>query len=139
MSGDDTASDRAPGEPTTVPGAGVRARIRANPPLHLVYRGLVFVAGLLLMAIGVALAALPGPLTIPPVLLGLWIWASEFRFARRLFDSFKARADDAWAHAKAHRVSSSIVTVGGLVLAGVAIWAVARFELVARARELVGL
>jgi hypothetical protein len=43
----------------------------------------VFLAGLLCIAAGVALSVLPGPLTIPPVLLGLWIWSTEFDWAQR--------------------------------------------------------
>ena len=27
------------------------------------------------------------PLTIPPVLIGLWIWSSEFQWAARIFAS----------------------------------------------------
>ena len=61
----------------------------------------VFVAGLLFIAVGVALAVLPGPLTIPPVLLGLWVWSTEFAFAERIFESFKRKAKDAWEHAGA--------------------------------------
>jgi uncharacterized protein (TIGR02611 family) len=133
------ATDPALGKPAPVPARGVRARIRANPPLYAVYRVVVFVVGLLCMAIGVALAALPGPLTIPPVLLGLWIWSTEFRFARRLFDSFKRKADEAWQHAKAHPVSSAAVTIGGLLLAAAAFWAVGHFDLIGKAREAVGL
>ena len=132
------ASDRALGDPAPVPAGGWRARIRANPALHVVWRGVVFVVGLVCMAIGIALAALPGPLTIPPVLLGLWIWSTEFRFARRLFQSFRRKADAAWQHAKAHPASSAAVTGGGLLLAAAAFWAVGHFELVSKARDAVG-
>ena len=121
--------------PTEVPKDSLRARIRSKPGLREVYRAGVFVVGLLFMALGVALMALPGPLTIPPVLLGLWIWSTEFRFAKRFFDRFKAKANEAWAHAKAHPVSSAAVTIGGLVAAGAAFWAVQHFELVDRARD----
>lgn len=123
----------------TVPRDGLPARIRANRGIAPFYRAGVFVVGLALILLGFALAVLPGPLTIPPVLLGLWIWSTEFRFARRLFESFAERARDTWAHAKRHPVSSGIVTVGGLIGAGLAAWAVARYELVARALELVGI
>ena len=112
----------------------MRARVRANPALHQAYRVGVFVVGLLFIGLGVALAALPGPLTIPPVLLGLWIWSSEFAFADRLFESFKTKARGAWAHARRHPVTSSLVTVGGLLAAGAAFWAVQEYELVDRAK-----
>ena len=55
---------------------------------------------------------LPGPLTIPPVLLGLWIWSTEFEWAHRFFRPFKEKGKDAWAHAKRHPVSSTVLTVG---------------------------
>ena len=66
------------GAPVAVPRGSRRARIRSKPGLGQAYRVGVFVAGLLCIALGVALAVLPGPLTIPPVLLGLWIWSTEF-------------------------------------------------------------
>jgi uncharacterized protein (TIGR02611 family) len=122
------------GAPVPVPHGSVRDRIRSKPGLREVYRVGVFVVGLLFMAIGVALMALPGPLTIPPVLLGLYIWSTEFAFAKRFFDAFKRKADEAWAHAKAHPVSSTAVTAGGLVAAGVAFWAVNHFGLVEQAK-----
>ena len=127
------------GKPVAVPTGGWRAKVRSNPPLYLVYRGAVFVVGLLCMAVGVALMALPGPLTIPPVLLGLYIWSTEFRFAKKFFDSFKRKADEAWQHAKEHPVSSAAITIGGLVAAGAVFWAVSHYDLVARAREALGL
>ena len=71
------------GRPKEVPRGSLRERIRAKPGLAQVYRVGVFAAGLVCIAIGFALAVLPGPLTIPPVLLGLWIWSTEFRFAER--------------------------------------------------------
>ena len=135
-----TRDDEAPqerdglGQPAPVPRHGWRARIRANPATHQAYRVAVFVVGLLCMAVGVALMAFPGPLTIPPVLLGLWIWSTEFAFAKRFFDRFKLKADEAWDHAKAHPVSSAAVTVGGFIAAGAAFWAVQHFDLIDRAK-----
>ena len=146
MPASDTTTGAAPaapddglGAPVAVPRGGRRDRIRSKPGIGQAYRIGVFLAGLLCIALGVALAILPGPLTIPPVLLGLWIWSTEFRFADRIFDSFKDKARDAWAHAKRHPRSSTAVTVGGLVAAGVAMWAVARFELVGQAKDAVGI
>jgi hypothetical protein len=121
------------GQPTAVPPDSWRERIRARPVLGQCYRVGVFVAGLVCIAIGVALAVLPGPLTIPPVLLGLWIWSTEFRFAQRFFDSFKAKAQDAWGHAKQHPMSSTLITVGGLAAAAAAFWGVQRFGLIDKA------
>ena len=117
----------------------LRTRIKSKPGLREAYRVGVFVAGLLCIAVGFALAVLPGPLTIPPILLGLWIWSTEFRFARKLFQAFQRKARDAWAHAKEHPVSSAAITIGGLIAAGVAFWAVGHFNLVDKAKDLVGL
>ena len=113
--------------------------MRSKPGVGQAYRVGVFVAGLLCIVLGFALAVLPGPLTIPPVLLGLWIWSTEFRFAERFFDSFKSKAREAWAHAKRHPASSTAITVGGLAAAGVAMWAVSHYELVSKGKDTIGL
>src|SRR4051794_22494206 len=125
--------------PVPVPRQSRRERIRSKPGLGQVYRIAVFVAGLACIALGIALAVLPGPLTIPPVLLGLWIWSTEFSWAHRLFESFKKKGREAWQHAKVHPVSSTIITVGGVVGAIAVVWAVNHFDLVAKAKDAVGL
>src|SRR3954464_10456083 len=122
-----------------VPRDSWRARTRRKPGIGQAYRVGVFLVGLVCIAGGFALAVLPGPLTIPPVLLGLWIWSTEFEWAHRMFSAFAEKARETWEHAKRHPVTSTFVTVGGLVAAGVAIWAVNRYELVDRGKELVGL
>ena len=127
------------GRATPVERHGWRDRIRSKPGLAQAWRVGVFVAGLLCVAVGFALAVLPGPLTIPPVLLGLWIWSTEFEWARRFFVTFKAKAKATWAHAKQHPASSVLITVGGLAAAGVAFWAVGHFEVVARIEDALGL
>ena len=132
------AADDGLGEPTHVPEKGWRERARSQPGIAHAYRVGVFIAGLLCIALGFALAVLPGPLTIPPVLLGLWIWSTEFRFAERLFDAFKRKASEAWNHAKAHPTSSGAITIGGLAAAGVAMWAVSHYELVAKGKDAIG-
>jgi uncharacterized membrane protein YbaN (DUF454 family) len=137
-SSDDTTDER-PLAPAELPGGGWRDRVRSKPGLGHAYRGGVFVLGLAFVALGVALAVLPGPLTIPPVLVGIWIWSTEFRFAERLFESFKRKADEAWEHAKAHRLGSALITAGGLAAAGAVVWAVSYYELVDRGRSAVGL
>lgn len=125
------------GEPVAVPPGGWRERVRSKPGLGQLYRVAVFIVGLLFIVLGFALAVLPGPLTIPPVLLGLYIWSTEFRFARKIFQSFKRKAQEAWAHAKLHPVSSTLITVGGLAAAGVAAWAVSHYELIDKAKDAV--
>ena len=133
------APGEALGRPVPVAPAGRRDRIRRKPGLGHAYRVGVFVAGLVCILAGVALAVLPGPLTIPPVLLGLWIWSTEFEWAHRFFARGKEKGQEAWDHAKRHPVSSTIVTVGGLAAGGVLIWATLHYDLVERGKELVGL
>ncbi len=133
------AAPEALGRPAQTPQGGWRDRVRSKPGIGQCYRAGVFVVGLLFIILGIGLAVLPGPLTIPPVLLGLWIWSTEFRFAQKLFANFRRKARDAWAHAKAYPASSAAITVGGIAAAAVAIWAVGHFQLVDKGREAVGL
>ena len=127
------------GRPVGLPRGSWRDRVRSKSGLNHAYRVGVLVTGLLFIALGFALAVLPGPLTIPPVLIGLWIWSTEFRFAQRLFDSFKRKAHEAWRHAKAHPVSSTGITVGGIAAAGTAAWAISHFQIVAKGQEAIGM
>ena len=124
---------------TEVPRGSVRDRVRRKPGVSTAWRVGVFLLGLVCILGGFALAVLPGPLTIPPVLFGLWLWSTEFQWAHRFFRPFKEKGDAAWEHAKTHPLSSSIVTVGGLVAAGVAIWATSHYHLFDKGKELVGL
>jgi len=127
------------GRAVEVPGGSWRERLRAKPGLGQAYRLGVFMMGLLFIALGFALAVLPGPLTIPPVLLGLWIWSTEFRFAKRFFNSFRRKAQEAWRHAKVRPLGSAAITVGGLAAAAAAAWAIAHFELVAKGQDAIGM
>ena len=127
------------GKPRPVKPGSFRERMHSNPSLLLPWRIAVFVLGLLFVLVGIALTALPGPLTIPPVLIGLWIWSTEFRWAARFFAVFRRKAQDAWQHARQHPVSSAAITVGGLAAAAVAFWAVGHFQLVDQTKVALGL
>jgi hypothetical protein len=135
---DPEGADALGGEPP-VERRSFRHKVRSKPGIGHAWRVGVFLLGFICIAGGFALAVLPGPLTIPPVLLGLWLWSTEFEWAHRFFEPFKEKGKEAWEHAKRHPVSSSIFSVLGLVLAGVAIWATSHFHLVDRGRDLVGL
>jgi uncharacterized membrane protein YbaN (DUF454 family) len=126
------------GKPRPVEPGSWRDRIHQRPGLSTAYRVAVFVVGLLFVLLGVALTVLPGPLTIPPVLLGLWVWSTEFEWARRFFAAARRKARDAWRHARQHPVSSAAVTVGGLAAAGALFWAVGHFQLVDQATAALG-
>jgi hypothetical protein len=102
---------------------GWRARVRSTAGLGQVYRVGVFIAGMLLIVLGFALVLVPGPFTIPPILLGLWIWSTEFPFAQRLFESVKLRGKKAWERVRTHPVVWTFVGLGGLTTNGVAAWA----------------
>ncbi len=117
---------------------GWRAALRRTPGGALLLKALVFTVGLAFVVLGLLLIVAPGPLTIPPILLGLWIWSTEFAWADRQLDRAKASARVAWEDARRRPVVSALVTGGGLVALGVGIWLAARYDLVARAREVVG-
>ena len=118
---------------------GFRARLRRTPGGALLLRAVVFVVGLLFVLLGVALVALPGPLTIPPILLGVYVWSTEFAWADRLLERARRSAREAWEQARRRPVTSALVTGGGLVALGVGIYLVNRYDLLARAQEAVGL
>src|SRR5688572_7649888 len=127
------------GQPRPIEPGTFRARVHSRPGRLLAWRIGVFVVGLLFVLLGLALTVLPGPLTIPPVLIGLWVWSTEFDWARRVFATFARKGRDAWKHAKQHPVSSAAVTVGGLAAAAAVVWAVGHFDLVDRGRSALGL
>jgi hypothetical protein len=126
------------GKPRPIKPGSLRERVHSRPGSLLPWRIGVFVLGLLFVLLGIALTALPGPLTIPPVLVGLWVWSTEFEWAARFFAMFTRKAQKAWRHAKQHPVSSAAATVGGLAAAGVAFWAVGHYQLVDRAKSALG-
>jgi uncharacterized membrane protein YbaN (DUF454 family) len=102
-------------------------------------RVLLFVAGLLLILTGLALVVLPGPLTIPPILLGLWLWSLEFEFARRWLHPIRQKGAAAWDQARERPVHTTVVTVVGLVGAAFLIWAALRYDLIDQGRRTIGL
>ncbi len=78
-----------------------RRRIRANPHSHRIYKWVVGVVGLLIIAGGVVLLPLPGPGWVI-IFVGLAVWASEFEWARRLrnFAIEKVKAWGEWLQPK---------------------------------------
>ena len=118
------------------PVRGWRARVRRTRGGALLLKIGVFLLGALFVGLGGALIVLPGPLTIPPVLLGVYIWSTEFAWAERLRERAAASAREAWETAKRRPVSSAFVTGGGLVLLVVGAIAVERYGVVDRVMDL---
>jgi 4-hydroxybenzoate polyprenyltransferase len=118
---------------------GWKAVVRRTPGGALLVQAVVLVAGLAFILLGFALVALPGPLTIPPILLGLWIWSTEFRWADRLFDRAKDSAHKALEEARRRPVLTGLVTGSGIVALVVGIYVSTRYQLVDRVLVLVGL
>ena len=108
-----------------------RSRLRQRSVLGPLWRGAVFLAGLLCILAGVVLTVLPGPLTIPPILLGLYVWSTEFAWARRLFGVFRTKGRRAWRHARQHPLRAGAITASGLLVAAGTMWTVGHFHLVA--------
>lgn len=119
--------------------AGWKSRLRRTRGGALLLKAVVLVVGFSFIAVGGVLVALPGPLTIPPVLLGLWILASEFAWADRLFQRAKSSASEAWDKAKQRPLASGLMTLLGLTALGAGIWALSHYDVLDRARDAVGL
>jgi hypothetical protein len=144
---DPTTTDPATGPDGDPPPAqsGIDRRYQAfagrfdrAPGGRLLLKVVVFVLGLLFILGGLALVVLPGPLTIPPILVGVYLWSLEFGWAQRLRARAEQSARDAWESAKAHPVRASLITGAGLVAAAVAVWAVLHYDLVTRAKDALG-
>jgi uncharacterized protein (TIGR02611 family) len=96
-----------------------RRRIRSNPHSHRIYRYVVALVGLLIVAGGLALVPLPGPGWLI-VIFGIIVWASEFVWAERLRDWVRdrLRAWTEWLKPKAWYVKAA-VAVGTALLVGI--------------------
>jgi hypothetical protein len=95
----------------------LRDRVRRLPAGEVIVHTAVFLLGAAFIALGLALAVLPGPLTIPPVILGLLIWSLEFDFAERLLRRFEVKAQAAWNQARAKPWTTGLASGAGLVAA----------------------
>jgi hypothetical protein len=122
-------------EPT---GPAWRSRLRENPTGALLWKVLVLLVGGVFIALGLVLVVLPGPLTIPPVLLGLWIWSTEFAWAERLRMRAAVKARAALEAAKQRPVHAAAATFAGLLLLVVGLVAISKYELVDRLIDALG-
>lgn len=117
----------------------LRRALRAHPVGAGVLKLVVALVGGGLVLLGLLALALPGPLTIPPVLLGLYILASEFAWAERWRDRAGVAGRRAWTQARRRPVATAVTSLLGLAGAGMAVWAFQHYELLARGREVAGL
>ena len=113
----------------------LRDRVRRLPAGEVIVRGTVFLLGAVFIVAGLAFVVLPGPLTIPPILIGLAIWSLEFDFAKSLLERAQVPAQKAWDEAQAHPWRTGLVTGGGLLLAALITVLAFRFGLVEHARD----
>ncbi|WP_114559193.1 PGPGW domain-containing protein [Desertihabitans aurantiacus] len=85
----DVERDSGVGDPARPDRWAWRARLRERRHTRITLRVCVGLLGTLLIVAGAITGPLPGPGGIPLVLLGLAVWASEFRWAHRLMARFK--------------------------------------------------
>ena len=123
---------------TETTGPAWRSRLRATPGGSLLLKLAVLVTGGLFIALGLVLVVLPGPLTIPPVLLGLWIWSTEFAWAERLRLRAAVRGRAALEVAKQRPVHSAAVTFAGLLMLVVGLVVARKYDIVDRVIDALG-
>ncbi len=92
-----------------------RRRIKGDPVMRRIYRGVVGFVGVALMVLAASIGWLPGPAGIPLFLLGLAILASEFEWAHRLLERAKVEARK--LEVRARRQPRWVRWLGGLATA----------------------
>ena len=99
-------------------------RVKAKRGTRYAYQAAVFLLGLLVILACLGLwTTLPAPLAIPPMLIGVWIWSTEFPFAGRLLAWLKDQAQAGRDNAGKHPVKFGLVTAAGLLVAAAGYWA----------------
>ncbi len=115
----------------------LRDRLRKLPAGDYLVHATVFVLGLAFIVLGLALSVLPGPFTIPPILVGLLIWSLEFDFAEKWLDKAKEQGQDAWEFAKAHPWKTALVSGGGIALFITGTILASEYGLLGKAKDLI--
>ena len=103
---------------------------RENRSRHRLFRGGVFVVGLLLILVGATMWLLSVLLAVPPVVVGLWVWSREFHWGHRLVRAFLRRSWSLWSRVKSRPVRWAVITVGGVSVAWAGYWAWGHYGLV---------
>ncbi|AKU18956.1 hypothetical protein VV02_15000 [Luteipulveratus mongoliensis] len=100
-----------------------RRKIKSNPTTRVIYRVVVALVGLAIVAVGIAAIPLPGPGWLI-VFLGLGVWASEFDWAARLLEWVKGKVS-AWTKWLGHQAwwVKGLVGIGTLLLLLAIVWA----------------
>jgi len=101
---------------------GWRRKIRSKPQVHLIYRIVVGIVGLMIVVVGLILVPFPGPGWLV-VLLGLAVWASEFKWAQRLLQ-LASRTLKAWSAGLKPQPwwKKALVLLGTLVAVAAVFW-----------------
>lgn len=117
---DDTSGDGSTDD--AVEHAGVRHRLRNHRTLGPIYRVVVLIVGLAVIAAGIAMLVFPGP-GWAVIILGLVILAPDFKWAERTLAPVKRFADAAAERAldPRHRRQNLILLVITGSLAAVAV------------------
>ncbi|MDO5502781.1 MAG: TIGR02611 family protein [Actinomycetia bacterium] len=104
-----------------------RAKIRANPQSHFVYKWTIFVIGLLIVCVGLMMVPLPGPGWLV-VILGLLLWSSEFDKAQGVLDFVrdKVRIWNAWVM-RQHLFVRFLIGAATLLFVAVVLWTVTKY------------
>ena len=105
----------------------------------MLVRSVVLIVGALFVALGLVLVVLPGPLTIPPILVGVYIWSTEFAWAERMRERAVSSAIEAWEQAKKRPLASGLATGGGLAVMVAGFWAVRRYGVTGMVDRALGL
>jgi len=109
-----------------------RARLRSTRAGAWLLKAVVFLVGLVFIIFGAVLVVLPGPLTIPPVLLGLYVWSTEFAWAERLRARAAVSGRAAWEATRRRPFHAAAATLTGLLLLAAGLLALRRYEIVDR-------
>ena len=115
----------------------LRSHVRRLPAGDVIVRVTVVLLGAAFIGLGLALSVLPGPFTIPPVLVGLLIWSLEFDFAQHWLDRAKAPAQKAWDDARARPVRAGLTLAASLALLVAGFVVASQLEVVAHVKDLV--
>lgn len=105
-----------------------RRRLRANPATAKLYRVGVFVAGLVIVVVGLLLIPFPGPGWLI-VIAGLAIWATEFEKAQRVLEFVKRnlRMWEAWVK-RQNLFVKGLVGIVGVAFIATVLWLTFHFS-----------